>query len=118
MVVHVPTWSIKEWKETWTTIWNDRKLRLLPDRRTVILGYPYIRPSSQRCGLYVYREAIRAATLWSTKVSTPSVDIEIKSDCNYAIELLQNTLESWSGESQLDKRSLSSLGRFTVQGES
>jgi hypothetical protein len=80
-VVHVPTWSIKEWKETWTTIWNDRKLRLLPDRRTVILGYPYTRPSRPRCGLYFYREAIRAATtLWSTKSSTPSVCIEINSD--------------------------------------
>jgi hypothetical protein len=50
MMVHFPTWSIKEWKEMWTTIWNDRKLRLLPAR-------------SPNCGLRLSLHTFEPSTL-------------------------------------------------------
>jgi hypothetical protein len=92
-----PPGQSRKWKEMCTTIWNDHKLQLLPDRRILILSYSYTRPSRPRCGLYFYRETIRAATLWSTKHSTLSVGIEINSDLQLCHRTFAEYLSSLGG---------------------
>jgi hypothetical protein len=96
MALHVLSWSASEWKHTCMTLWRRLKYRLLPDG-TLVLGYPYTRPSRPRCSLYICREALRVASNWlatdPTALAAASVVITVVSDSNYAVELLQNSSE-------------------------
>jgi hypothetical protein len=111
MALQIPTWSINNWREPCSTIWKGQNVRLLSDRQTAILGYPFIRPSRPRCCLYVCREAIRVASQWLSSVETPSADIEIMSDSSYVVELLRNTTQV------LDWGSAETRSEFTYTGE-
>jgi mTERF len=91
IALQIRNWSTKEWGQTCSTLWKGLRLRLLPDSRTLIVGYPYTRPSRPRCSLYACREALRVAKEWLPLVSTPNVNITIACESNYALNLLHNT---------------------------
>lgn len=76
----------------------------------ILFGYPYLRPSSRRCGLYVCREVLRfVLELLSLESKCPDlqntiVEVEIFTDSNFAWDLLQNStsLLSWGAYSRID----------------
>ena len=112
MALQIPSWSMDHWREPCSTIWKGQKLRLLPDGQTVILGYSYTRPSHPRCSLYACREAIRVATQWTKSVRKAYVEIEIITDSNYVMALLQNTTQvlEWGRADHRDNFTFSGPG--------
>lgn len=52
-----------KWRRNGGKLWKGRRTLLLADQ-TLLLDYPYLRPSHRRCSLYVCREALRLASLW------------------------------------------------------
>ena len=60
------------------------------------LGYPYTRPSRNRCGLYVCREALRLVSQLlllnsEDELRESTIHLDIFTDSNYAFNLLQNS---------------------------
>jgi len=95
MALQVLSWSPDEWRRTCANIWRGRRLRLLADGQTVILGYPFLRPSRPRCSLYACEEALRVASQFA-KMSSPDTlqrSISIVTDSGYVFGLLQNTTQ-------------------------
>lgn len=88
MALHVPSWSVQDWKKVVLQLWRGQRYRLLTDGRTLLLGYPYTRPSRTRCSLYACREALRAARAWINdhfdilNSTSNSVEIDIVTDSN------------------------------------
>eukprot|EP00977_Amphora_coffeiformis_P020929 scaffold8647_cov183-Amphora_coffeaeformis.AAC.3 len=88
MALQVPSWTVQDWKKVVPRIWKGQRYRLLSDGRTLLLGYPYMRPSRTRCSLFACREALRAARVWMKEhtdalLSTPGpLEIEIVTDSN------------------------------------
>jgi ribonuclease HI len=90
----VPTWNRNDWRKVCTDLWTGKRMRLLSDEQTMIVAYPYTRPSRQRCSLYACREALRAATQWlDYQEEAQEVEISIETDSNYVLDLLQNTTQ-------------------------
>jgi hypothetical protein len=90
MAFQVPTWTSNDWKVVVSQLWRGQHFRLLNDGRTLLLGYPYTRPSRSRCSLYACREALRAIRAWipeqpllrSKSSDGPRLHIEIVTDSN------------------------------------
>jgi len=82
IALQIRNWSTKEWGQTCSNLWKGLRLRLLPDARTLIVGYPYTRPSRPRCSLYACREALRVAKEWLPLVVTPNVNITVACESN------------------------------------
>lgn len=91
LAFQIRNWSAVEWRQTCSKMWQGLRLRLLPDSHTLIVGYPYTRPSRRRCSLYACREALRVATKWLSLITSPNAVISIVSDSNYVLELLHNS---------------------------
>ncbi|CAJ1963510.1 unnamed protein product [Cylindrotheca closterium] len=73
---------------------------------TMLLGYPYNRPSKNRCGLYACREALRLAieVLQANQVEGSKdelkefkIHVDVFTDSNYAWEIVKNSddLKRW-----------------------
>jgi len=58
MAIHIPALNDQAWARSLDTVWRGRPYLASRKLRTVLLGYPYIRPSSRRCSLYACREAL------------------------------------------------------------
>ena len=77
----------------------------------IVLGYIYIKPSRNRCGLYVCRDILRIiAQLLQLEASCPDlpnnvIDIDIFTDSNYAWDLLKNntSLLRWGSHTRQDE---------------
>lgn len=93
MALQVRDWSSNEWRQICSQMWKGLRVRLLPDSQTLILGYPYTRPSRPRCSLYSCREAIRLASQWLTHVSQLNAIVTIICESNYVLGLLQNSTQ-------------------------
>jgi hypothetical protein len=89
----VPSWTMNEWRKV-STLWTEKRMRLLPDGQTIILAYLYTRPSRPRCSLYACREALRAAAQWlDYQEEALEMELTIETDSNYVLDLLQNTTQ-------------------------
>jgi hypothetical protein len=64
LAICVPQFTTLQWRQVCQVLWKGQRLRLLPDSRTLLLGYPYTRPSRPRCSMYAFREALRVAQVW------------------------------------------------------
>ena len=92
MALQIRNWSPDIWRKACVEIWKGRRVRLLPDGQTVMLGFNYLRPSRPRCSLYACQEALRVASQWVQMApSSEIVNIYIHTDSNYAVGLLQNS---------------------------
>jgi hypothetical protein len=90
MALQVRKWTSKQWGSTCSNLWKGQRVRLLSDGSTLIIGYPFTRPSRRRCSLYACREALRVAKEWLLHEDSPNKIITIACDSNYALKLLQN----------------------------
>lgn len=101
MVLAVPEWSLEDWRPVGSRLFQGARSKLLPGG-CLILGYPYIRPSRQRCSLYVCREALRLAREWVCQHPQAALKgkIVIVTDSNYVADLLSNTtrLYKWGSD--------------------
>lgn len=76
----------------------------------ILIGFPYLRPSRNRCELYACHEAIKVvASLLkqeSTEISlaNESVQVDVYTDSDYAWKLLQNTTQLANWGSIVDER--------------
>lgn len=88
IALYVPSWSTQDWKMVVSHVWRGQRYRLLKNSSTLLLGYPYTRPSYPRCSLYACREALRAARAWVDEhfvvlgSTLNPVEIEIVTDSN------------------------------------
>ena len=64
MAFHVPKFTRDTWRRLVSVLWKGQKVQVLKNGQTLILGYPYLRPSRPRCCLYAIRDALRAAKRW------------------------------------------------------
>ena len=77
----------------------------------VLVGYPYLRPSRNRCSLYGCRDALRLILVLLSRealrypeIQRYNVEIDIFTDSNYAWEMVRNstTLEHWGSYNRSD----------------
>jgi mTERF len=101
MALQIRSWTRNDWRFYCSSLWKGSRIRLLPDGHTVILGYPFVRPTRLRCSLYACSEAIRVAKEWCQHVSATNVTISISCDSYYVAGLLRNASQvmEWSSPS-------------------
>jgi hypothetical protein len=104
-VVHIPTWTVNDWRLACSEIWQDRRFRLLSNGETVLMGFPSTRPSSPRCHLFASCEALRVAKEWirvqqqqqrqpidsNGHSSSRLYQLNLVTESNYVVDLISNT---------------------------
>ena len=105
MAFHIDDWSRDDWRRIVNSIWRGRKLRLLPGEKTMVIGYPYTRPSRPRCTLYAVREALRLVQEWLSHDAGTKTEakIEILVD-SFVVDYLQDTdaLYTWGSVDKME----------------
>ena len=104
MALQIRNWSSQQWGASCSNLWKGQRLRLLPDGNTLIIGYPYTRPSRRRCSLYACREALRVTKQWLLQQNSSSAIIKIACESNYVLNLLHNStrLYEWGKAESID----------------
>ena len=99
---------------TCSNLWKCQRLRILPDASTLIIGYPYTRPSRRRCSLYACREALRVAKKWLLQQNSSSATITIACESNYALNLLLNStrLFGWGSAASIEELQFNGPGEL------